>query len=175
VNSLTEREREWEGEWDSTSARRETHLERADRNMAELLQELRVVAIGVQVLLGFLLIVPFNSGFARVTGAERYLYLVVLLAVAVAAGLLIAPTSLHRLIFRQGDKHYLVETSNRLAIIGIGCLTFAMTGILSFVTGYLFGWGAGAAVAVCSAVFYVTCWFGLGLRRRRHLRARRSL
>jgi protein-S-isoprenylcysteine O-methyltransferase Ste14 len=164
----------WIDDEDPARARNETHLERADRNLAELLQELRVVAIGVQVLLGFLLIVPFNSGFSRVTGAERYLYLAVLVTVAVAAGLMIAPTSLHRLIFRQGDKQYLVETGNQLAILGIICLTVAMTGILAFITGLLFGWIAGVVGAVISGIFYFTCWWGVGLRRRRHLRERRG-
>jgi Family of unknown function (DUF6328) len=156
-------------------ARRETELERADRNLAELLQELRVVSIGVQVLLGFLLIVPFSAGFVDLTTGERYLYLAILLTVAVSAGLLIAPTSLHRLIFRQGDKHYLVDTSNRLALVGIGCLTVAMIGILTFISGHLFGWVLGAAVAACSAVFFFAFWFGLGLRRRRYLQRQREL
>jgi len=159
---------------DLQGTRRETDLERADRNLAELLQELRVVSIGVQVLLGFLLIVPFSAGFVHVTTSERYLYLGVLLTVAIAVGLLIAPTSLHRLIFRQGDKHYLVDTANRLALVGIACLAVAMTGILGFISGWLFGPPAGAAVAGSSAAFFFILWFGLGLRRRQHLRRRRE-
>jgi hypothetical protein len=149
--------------------RNETDLERVDRNFQELLQELRVVSIGVQVLLGFLLIVPFSAGFGRVSEAERYLYFGVLLAVTVAAGLLIAPTALHRLIFQRGDKPYLVETSNRFTIIGIAFLTLAMTGILGFISGTLFDWVFGAVVTALAAGFFGGCWFGFGLRRRRQL------
>jgi hypothetical protein len=157
----------------TNGSRRETDLERADRNLNELLQELRVVSIGVQVLLGFLLIVPFSNGFSDVSNGERYVYLGILLVVAVAAGLLTAPTSLHRLIFRLGDKPYLVETSNRLAIIGIAFLSVAMAGILGFIAGHVFGLGAGVVVAAGSAAFFGFTWFGVGLRRRRHLARRR--
>jgi uncharacterized protein YjbI with pentapeptide repeats len=99
--------------------RNETDLERVDRNLNELLQELRVVATGVQVLFAFLLIVPFSAGFSGLGHGERYVYFAILLATAAAAGLLIAPTALHRLIFRRGDKPYLIEVANRMAISGI--------------------------------------------------------
>ena len=147
--------------------RNETELERVDRNFNELLGELRVIATGVQVLFAFLLIVPFSVGFGQLGTAERYLYFAILLATAAAAGLLIAPSSLHRLIFRQGDKPYLVSTANRMAISGIACLMFAMTGILGLLSGHLFGWIAGAIVIVGAAGFFGTLWFGIGLRRRR--------
>jgi hypothetical protein len=150
--------------------RNETELERIDRNLNELLSELRVIATGVQVLFAFLLIVPFSAGFGRLGTGERYVYFAILLATAAAAGLLIAPSALHRLIFRQGDKRYLVHTANRMAITGIACLLFAMTGILGLLSGHLFGWLAGAIVSVCAAAFFGTLWFGLGLNRRRRLR-----
>ena len=150
--------------------RDETHLERADRNLTELLQELRVVATGVQVILGFLLIVPFSAGFVHVDGPEHYLYVAVLLLTAASAGLLIAPTSLHRLIFRQGDKAYLVARANAFALAGIACLALAMTGILAFVTGHLFGWTTGAVIGSLAALFFGGLWFGIGLRRRGYVR-----
>lgn len=146
--------------------RNETELERVDRNLNELLGELRVIATGVQVLFAFLLIVPFSVGFEHLSAAERYAYFAILLATAAAAGLLIAPSALHRLIFRQGDKPYLVDTANRLAISGIACLAVAMTGILALLSGHLFGWAAGAVVLVLAAAFFGGLWFGLGLRRR---------
>lgn len=152
--------------------RNETELERIDRNLNELLSELRVVATGVQVLFAFLLIVPFSVGFSRLASGERYLYFAILLATAAAAALLIAPTSLHRLIFRRGDKPYLIEMANRMAISGIVCLMLAMTGILSLLSGHLFGWGAGAIVAAGAGAFFGSLWFGLGLRRRRRLNGR---
>src|SRR3954464_9256852 len=147
--------------------RNETELERVDRNFNELLGELRVIATGVQVLFAFLLIVPFSVGFGQLATAERYLYFAILLATAAAAGLLIAPSSLHRLIFRQGDKPYLVATANRMAISGMAVLMFAMTGILGLLSGHLFGWIAGAVVIAAAAAFFGTLWFGIGLRRRR--------
>jgi hypothetical protein len=154
------------------SLRNETELERIDRNLNELLSELRVVATGVQVLFAFLLIVPFSVGFTHLSAGERYVYFAILLATAAAAALLIAPTSLHRLIFRRGDKPYLIEVANRMAISGILCLMLAMTGILSLLSGHLFGWIAGAIVAVGAGAFFGLLWFGLGLRRRRRLNGR---
>src|SRR4051794_40427649 len=140
-----------------------------DRNFNELLSELRVVATGVQVLFAFLLIVPFSVGFAKLATGERYLYFAILLATAAAAGLLIAPTALHRLIFRRGDKPYLIEMANRMAISGITCLMFAMTGILTLLSGHLFGWIAGTIVAVAAGSFFGSLWFGIGAARRRRL------
>jgi hypothetical protein len=149
--------------------RNETDLERMDRNFNELLSELRVVATGVQVLFAFLLIVPFSAGFHNLSTGERYFYFGILLATAAAAGLLIAPTALHRLIFRRGDKPFLVEIANRMAISGIVCLLLAMTGILTLLSGHLFGWIAGAVVAVGAGAFFGTLWLGIGLVRRRRV------
>ena len=146
--------------------RDETELERVDRNLNELLSELRVVATGVQVLFAFLLIVPFSVGFHQLSSAQRYVYFAVLLSTAASAVLLIAPMSLHRLIFRQGEKSYLVETANWMAIAGIACLAVAMTGILGLLSWHLFGWLAGAVVALAAGASLGGLWFGLGLRRR---------
>jgi Family of unknown function (DUF6328) len=92
----------------ASNGRDETELERADCNFGELLQELRVLTTGVQFLFAFLLTVPFSKGFPKLDTGERYLYLAVLVAAAAAAGLLIAPTAMDRLLFRQGDKRHLV-------------------------------------------------------------------
>ncbi|HYZ28571.1 MAG TPA: DUF6328 family protein [Thermoleophilaceae bacterium] len=147
--------------------RNETELERVDRNLNELLGELRVVGTGVQVLFAFLLIVPFSAGFHELARGERYLYLAILLTTAASSALLIAPTALHRLIFRQGDKPYLIATANRMAIAGIVCLGAAMCGILALLSGHLFGWVAGAIVAACAVCFFGFLWFGIGLGRNR--------
>src|SRR3978361_1600465 len=93
--------------------RRESDKERLDRNLNELLGELRVALPGVQVLFAFLLAVPFNQGFAKVTEFEKSMYFVTLISTAIAAALLIAPSSLHRLMFRRDDKRYIVFTANR--------------------------------------------------------------
>jgi hypothetical protein len=144
-----------------------------DRNFGELLQELRVLTTGVQIMFAFLLTVPFTMRFSQVTQGERDLYLVVLLMAAAAAGLFIAPSAMHRLVFRQGDKPHLVKIANRLAIAGIACLTVAMTGILALISGFLFGWVTGGVVAGGAASFFVGLWFVVGLRRRVALSRRR--
>src|SRR5215208_1526182 len=104
------------------SERNETELERTDRHLAELMQEVRVAQTGVQVLFGFLLTVPFTAGFDGLTSAERMLYFATLVVAGAAAMLLIAPTSHHRVLFRCGDKPHLVRLSNRYAIAGLGCV-----------------------------------------------------
>lgn len=150
--------------------RRETELERADRNLTELQQELRVLTTGVQIMFAFLLTVPFSTRFSQVTPGEKDLYLVVLISAAAAAGLFIAPSAMHRLVFRMGDKRHLVTVANRLAIAGIACLTVAMTGILALISGFLFGWVAGGIVAGLAASFFTGFWFLLGIRRRMTIR-----
>jgi O-antigen/teichoic acid export membrane protein len=155
---------------DAGDGRRETELERADRNLTELQQELRVLTTGVQIMFAFLLTVPFTQRFSQVTQGERDLYLVVLLSAAAAAAFFIAPSAMHRLLFRHGDKPHLVTVSNRLAIAGIACLTLAMTGILTLVSGFLFGWIAGGIVAGLAALFFTGLWFALGIRRRMTIR-----
>src|SRR3954470_14595869 len=102
--------------------REETPHERVDRNLTELLGELRVALPGVQVLFAFLLAVPFNQGFQKATEFQKDVYLVTLLLTALATALLIAPSAYHRLEFRQGDKKHIVFMANRFAIIGFGFL-----------------------------------------------------
>ena len=96
----------------------ETPKERADRELIELLNELRVVLPGVTVLLGFLLAVPFARGWTRVTGFQRDVFVVAFLSTAVSVALLAAPSSYHRLRFRTGNKERMVRIGNRLAIAG---------------------------------------------------------
>ena len=166
---MTDSDLEKPDDGDESRGRRETELGRVDRNLAELLGELRVLATGVQVLFAFLLTVPFSARFGRLTSGERYLYLVVLIAAAAAAGLLIAPSALHRLLFRQGDKPRLIQIANQMAIGGIACLAIAMTGILALISGEVFGWVTGGIVGAFALVFFGGLWFGLGFRRRRAL------
>ena len=123
----------------STPERRnETATERADRNMGELLQELRVALPGVQVLFAFLLTVPFAQGFTTLTDEQRDLYFAVLMATAIATALLIAPSALHRVLFHQRDKQYLVSLSNKLTILGLGVLAIAITGAVLLIADVLF-------------------------------------
>ena len=150
------------------SGRRETEEERLDRNLGELLGELRVALPGVQVLFAFLLVVPFNARFTTITSTQEYLYLASLLFAGVASALLIAPAAHHRLTFRLQDKRYLVLTANRLAIAGLGCLAIAMTTAIALVTDVVFG--SGTAIAACAGIglLFLRFWYVMPLRRRMH-------
>src|ERR1700758_5093780 len=114
--------------------RRETGLERLDRNLDEMMGELRVVVTGVQVLFAFLLIVPFNSGFAGIGPFERTVYLVTLVCSALAALCVIMPAAYHRMLFRHDDKRHVVFIANRVTLVGLALLAVAMCGSLLLVT-----------------------------------------
>ena len=150
------------------SGRAETEEERLDRNLGELLGELRVALPGVQVLFAFLLVVPFNTRFATLTSGQKQLYLAALLFAGVASALLIAPAAHHRLTFRLQDKRYLVLTANRLAIVGLACLAVAMTTAIALVTDVVFDSGTAIAVSAGMGLLFVALWYVLPLRRRTH-------
>src|SRR4051794_20281608 len=147
-------------------ARDETPLERCDRNLVELLQEVRVVQTGVQVLFAFLLTAPLAARFAELSRFQRYDYFVTLLATGAAAVLLIAPTAYHRILFRCGDKEHLVIVANRFTLAGLAFVALSMMGALLLVTDLMFD---GATVIVTVAVAGITCavfWCVLPLLRR---------
>ena len=121
------------------SGRVESEEERLDRNLTELLAEMRVAITGVQVLFAFLLIVPFNEGFKDLTDLQRYLYLVSLLGAGAATVALVAPIAQHRVTFRMQDKHYIVRSANRFALVGLACLAVSMTAAVTLVTSAVFG------------------------------------
>lgn len=148
--------------------RDETATERADRNLAELLQELRVALPGVQVLFAFLLAVPFQPRFEDATVFQERLYLATLVLSATASALLIMPTAYHRLNFRRRDKPHIVEVAQRATILGLGALALSMTGAVVLVTDWMFG--VGAVVVVGGGVFggFALLWFAVPLLRRRH-------
>src|SRR5436305_14078457 len=131
--------------------REETELERLDRNLTELMGELRVALPGVQVLFAFLLVAPFNQRFGKVSHFERYIYLATLLCTLLASILLIAPTVTHRLEFRQGQKAYVVTAANRFTISGLSALSVAMTCAILLVTHYLFGAATAIVITVLVA------------------------
>src|SRR6266508_4625216 len=114
-----------------------------DRELIELLNELRVALPGVQVLFAFLLIVPFSNGWNNVTEVQRYVYFVAFLCAAAASAFLIAPSVIHRLRWREGDKEHLLVTANRLAITGAVFLAAGMTATVFLITDVLFDntWG----------------------------------
>lgn len=116
----------------------EDRTERVNRELIELLNELRVALPGVQVLFAFLLAVPFAQGFTRVTDFQRALFFAVMALTAVSAALLIAPSAWHRLRFRQQDKERILRASNKMSISGLGFLALAMTGALMLIADFIY-------------------------------------
>jgi hypothetical protein len=144
----------------------ESEQERLNRNLSELLQELRVALPGIQVLFAFLLTVPFAQGFQSISEFEKKMYFATLLATALSAALLIAPTAYHRLLFRQQEKASLVFTANRLAIAGIAVLALAMSSALLLITHILFGTAATVITTTCAVSVFVFLWAALPLKQR---------
>jgi hypothetical protein len=151
---------------DRPSGREESEGERLDRNLGELLQELRVALPGVQVLFAFLLAVPFQQNFSEITPFQERVYFGTLLCTAISAVLLISPTAYHRLNFRQQNKKELVMVSNRLAIAGMVFLALAMTGAIMLITDVLFGTAATIAFSAAAVALFAVFWGALPLRRR---------
>jgi len=141
------------------------HKERLDRELIELLNELRVVLPGVQVMFAFLLILPFSQGFPKVDEYQRDIFLAAVLSTTLATALLIAPTSYHRLRFRDGDKERLLRTSNRLAIAGMALLAMAMTCVVFLVSDAVFSLAVALPATVFSALVFGWFWYGLPLSR----------
>jgi hypothetical protein len=139
---------------------------RLDRELIELLNELRVALPGVQVLFAFLLTVPFTGAFQRVTELQRDMYLIALLATALGSALLIAPSAYHRIRFRDYDKEQLLRTANRLALGGTVFLAIAMTASVFLVTDFIFSRPAAAIFSGGIAGAFIWFWYGLPLLRK---------
>ncbi len=140
--------------------------ERLDRELIELLNELRVALPGVQVLFAFLLAVPFTQRFERLTDVQEDVFFAVFLSTAIATALLIAPSAYHRLRWRERDKEQMLRTSNRLAIAGTVFLAAAIVGVVYLVTDLLFGLAATLVATLAAGVMFAWLWYGLPLVRR---------
>jgi len=151
---------------DRPSGRDESEGERLDRNLAELLQELRVALPGVQVLFAFLLAVPFQTGFKEISAFQEKVFFITLLCTAISAALLISPTAYHRMTFRRQQKKHLISVDNRLAIAGMGFLALAMTGAIMLITDLLYGTAATLTFSAAALTMFVVLWGLLPLRRR---------
>jgi hypothetical protein len=152
------------------SGRDETEEERLDRNLSEMLQELRVALPGVQVLFAFLLAVPFQQNFTEITGFQEKVYFATLLLTAASAVLLISPSAYHRMTFRMQQKDDLVFLANKLSIAGLTLLALAMTGAIMLITDVLFGPVATVITSVLALAMFALFWAGLPLQRRGRLR-----
>ena len=149
----------------------ETEAERDDRNLIELLQELRVAGLGVQVLFGFLLSLPFTNRFAELSHPQRGLYLVSVVLAALATALLLGPVAYHRLVFRQHQKERLVKDANVLAILGLAAVGLAISAAVLLVVSYVAQGAPAVVITICIVCLFAGLWFGLPLIRRAPSRA----
>ena len=144
----------------------ESKDERLDRELIELLNELRVVLPGVQVLFAFLLAVPFSQRFAQLTALQEDVFFAAFLCTTVATALLIAPSVYHRLRWRERDKEQILRTSNRLAIAGTAFLAAAIVAVVYLVTDLIYGVFTSVVVTLAAAVMFAGLWYALPLVRR---------
>jgi hypothetical protein len=147
-------------------SRDESEHERLDRNLLELLNELRVALPGVQVLFAFLLTVPFTQRFSVLTETQEKVYYGILLATAASALLLIAPSAHHRINFRQQDKAYIVFLANKLTIAGLTFLAVAMTGVVWLITDLLYSSTATTLATTTTALVFAVVWYVVPIVRR---------
>jgi hypothetical protein len=150
--------------------RPEGSLERADRNMNELLQELRVAQTGVQILFAFLLTLVFQQRFADITEAQRWTYVVTLLLSVVTAGLLVAPAAVHRITFQRGLKMETVMLGHRLFTAGLTMLAITLAGGVLLVLDVAVGRWFAVPVAIASLLLLLSLWYLLPLPLLKHAR-----
>jgi hypothetical protein len=149
----------------------ESEKERLDRNLLELLNELRVALPGVQVLFAFLLTVPFTQRFASLTTTQEKVYYATLLCTTASTILLIAPSAHHRINFRQQDKAYIVFLANRMTIAGLGLLALAMSGVVFLITDVLYGSTATGIATAGALLAFAVMWYAIPIWRRLRRRA----
>ena len=158
---------------DAPVERHETPAERLDRNWSELLQELRVTQTGIQILTGFLLILPFQARFLDLDPALVAVFLAAVVFSALATALVLAPVAAHRLLFRRHEKDVLVDLGGWMAKAGLCCLALTVglvaTLVVGLVVGVPAGWVAGVvALAVFAALWLAAPLWTLNRRRGRH-------
>jgi Family of unknown function (DUF6328) len=151
-----------------SGAQEEVTAARLDRELNELLQELRVAQNGILLLVGFLLVIPFSARFSHVSRFERDVYYLTLLSAGLAALLIIAPVAHHRIVFRKHEKVALVRRGNQFAGAALVLLSMTLLGAFALVTNVLFG----TALTICTSAVYLlavsTLWLALPLQTRRH-------
>ena len=123
--------------------------------------------LGVQVLFGFLLSLPFTNRFDQLSHGQRNLYLATLVLAAVATALLLGPVAYHRLVFRQGEKERLVRAANVMAIAGLATVGLAVSAAILLVTGYVSSGLTAALITAFVTLLFAGLWFALPLARRR--------
>jgi hypothetical protein len=151
----------------SRGPRDESEFQRDDRNLAELLQELRVAGLGVQVLFGFLLSLPFTMRFTMLSHAQRQLYIASLMLAALSTALLLAPVAYHRLVFRRQQKEHLIRAANVMTICGLVTVALAISAAVLLVTGFVDHGLPAVLVTAFMVCLFSGLWFALPLARRR--------
>ena len=146
----------------------ETEAQRDDRNVMELLNELRVVGIGVQVLFGFLLSLPFTNHFSKLYTAQRGVYLATVTLLALSTALLVAPVAYHRLLFRRHEKESLVRITNVMAIGGLVTVSLAVSCAVLLVVSFVAPGAPAIAITALVVCAFAGLWFALPLSRRDH-------
>jgi hypothetical protein len=154
---------------ESPDPRDESEAQRDDRNLAELLQELRVAGLGVQVLFGFLLSLPFTAKFSKLSQGQRELYLASLVLAAVSTALLLGPVAYHRMVFRQHLKERLVRAANAMAVLGLAAVGLTISSAFLLVISYVATSLPAALITVCIVCLFGGLWFAFPLVRRRFL------
>jgi amino acid transporter len=144
----------------------EDRTERINRELIELLNELRVALPGVQVLFAFLLAVPFAQGFTRVTDFQRGLFFVVMSLTAMSLAFLIAPSSWHRLRFRRRDKERILRASNRMSIAGLAFLALAMTGAVMLIADFIYSPTLTIVSGIAAGLVFAVLWYVAPLLRQ---------
>jgi hypothetical protein len=152
---------------DQQDPRNESEAQRDDRNLAELLQELRVSGLGVQVLFGFLLSLPFTVRFVKLSHGQRELYLASLVLSAVATALLLGPVAYHRVVFRQRQKESLVRAASVMAILGLATVGLAIAAAVLLVTSFVATVVPAAIITIAVVCLFAGLWFAFPFARRR--------
>ncbi|HET7870417.1 MAG TPA: DUF6328 family protein [Actinomycetota bacterium] len=150
---------------DSTQER-EHPKQRLNRELIELLNELRVALPGVQVLFAFLLTIPFTQRFGDLTSAQRVLYFGTLLSTAIGTAFLMTPTAYHRLRFREADKEHLLRLGNRAAVTGLAFMIVSVGGAVFLIADFLYHSALASLFAGLVTAVYLWMWFGLALLQR---------
>ncbi len=147
--------------------RHETEAQRLDRNLSELVQELRVAGLGVQVLFGFLLSLPFTVRFVRLSSGQRAIYLTDVGLATLAIMFLVAPVAYHRIVFRTHEKGRLVRTANVMALLGLVAVALAIAGAVLLIMSFVVGGAAAVPISLAVAFGFAMLWFALPMESRR--------
>jgi Family of unknown function (DUF6328) len=146
--------------------RNETQPQRDDRNMMELLNELRVAGLGVQVLFGFLLSLPFTKRFVMLGSVQRGVYIADVLLCVISTGLLLAPVAYHRVVFRRNLKEEVVKNTNAMAIAGLICVGLAVTAAVVLVVSFVISGASAVIIGIFVICLFAVLWFVLPLAKR---------